>query len=261
MTLTIFLAACSSSGDDDGDGSAVDAGADSCDPSNCDGCCQGDTCVAGSQDSACGSDGEACQSCSDGSSCQDGTCTAQACADTCDGCCIGEVCQPGGAADACGAGGSECLACPVAFLCESGGCAVDPTTRWDVFALRGSVFEDVVGGGSWDPIGGLPDPFVEMVSEDSPERFTGSSAAPGDTLAPVWDQVVLGNVTARALTDFGIEATILDDDAVGGSDSMGACRISVDASAFGEGEVTSVCEPNPDAGIRGWTLVWRLRRL
>jgi hypothetical protein len=260
ITLTLFLAACSGSGDDDSPGAGVDAGTATCDPSSCDGCCQGNTCVSGSDDTACGSGGEACQSCS-GGACQDGTCQALACADTCDGCCAGEVCQPGGAADACGAGGAECAACPVDFICEAGGCVVDPTSRWDVFALRGSVFEDVIGGGSWDPIGGLPDPFVEMATEDSPDRFTGASASIDDTLGPVWDQVVLGNVTARALTSFGIDATILDDDAVGGSDSMGGCRIGVDPSAFAEGEVTSVCEPNPDAGIRGWTLVWRLRRL
>lgn len=264
ITLTIFLAACSGSGDDDGDGSAVDAGADSCDPSSCDGCCQGDTCVAGSQDNACGSGGEACQTCSDGSSCEDGTCTAQACADTCDGCCAGEVCQPGGAVEACGGGGSECVACPVAFICESGGCAIDPASRWDVLAVRGAVFDDNLGGGRWDAgFGNIrrPDPFVRMRTEDSPDVFEADSGEVTDSLEPVWDQVVLGNVSARALTNFGIDATIFDNDDISGDETMGTCRIGVDVSAFSEGEVEFVCETNVDAGTRGWTLVWRLRRL
>lgn len=56
----------------------TDGGAGPCGPSNCAGCCSGDTCVLSSvqSSSACGSGGTVCQACSAGATCESGTCRA-----------------------------------------------------------------------------------------------------------------------------------------------------------------------------------------
>ncbi len=48
-----------------------------CGPGNCNGCCQGNTCVGGTTTSACGAGGNACTSCSGSQTCQGGVCTTQ----------------------------------------------------------------------------------------------------------------------------------------------------------------------------------------
>jgi hypothetical protein len=256
--LLLSLAVWISCGGDDSTGPDNEP----CGPDTCDGCCQGDTCVAGSEDSACGSGGEACESCSAESTCEQGSCVALACAETCAGCCEGGVCQTGEAAQACGSGGAECTACATGDTCQEGACGLDPGSRWDVIAVRGLAFEDNVSGGDWDFLPStLPEPFVELATENGEERISGSSNVVQDTLEPVWDQVVLGDVGEAALSGFGIDATMLDDDGAGAeSDTMGSCHITVGGEAFGEGEQEFVCQPDFDAGVRGWTLIWRLQR-
>jgi hypothetical protein len=93
----VTAAECSDGLDNDGDG-AVDCGdvgcgahafcdvtlADggtppppppSCGPSNCGGCCSGDTCLGGNSASACGSGGAICVDCGPGRLCSGGVCT------------------------------------------------------------------------------------------------------------------------------------------------------------------------------------------
>ena len=117
------------------------------------------------------------------------------------------------------------------------------------------------GGGAWDPAGGLPDPYVDLVTTDGIEDLTGSSAARADTLAPNWNQVVLADVPAAALVDSGLSTTVLDDDPlVDPSDPMGTCLIEIDDSRFTGDAFTSVCPFDERAGARGWTLRLRLIR-
>jgi hypothetical protein len=108
----------------------------------CDGCCQGNLCIAlpSQQASACGVKGKACVSCVDANPCTSDACQAGACqhaplgdgtpcgsgatckAGVCSGCvpaCGGKQCGPdgcGGSCGSCGSGsycsGSTCAACP-----------------------------------------------------------------------------------------------------------------------------------------------------
>src|SRR6185369_17479059 len=58
-----------------------------CTPSNCTGCCQGDSCVAGTGADACGTGGLAWQTCISGAACTLGVCQFPCGPDTCGGCC------------------------------------------------------------------------------------------------------------------------------------------------------------------------------
>ena len=181
------------------------------------------------------------------------------CAATCDGCCDGDSCLTGTSPTACGSAGGACAVCDPGFVCELGGCTVDRTSRWDVLVDSGDVFEDNTGGGTWDIAGGLPDPYVDLVTTDDIEELTGSSSAQGDTLAPNWNQVVLSDVPAGALVDHGVTTTVLDDD-LDASDSMGTCLVSLSDSDFTGDALTRICPFDEGAGARGWTLRIRLIR-
>ncbi len=89
-----------------------------CGPENCGGCCDGDTCVGGTSNLACGANGQACQRCQSAGrictqpgnycayvpSCTSATCPTGCCGD--DG-----VCRPGRSNDACGRQGRACDDC------------------------------------------------------------------------------------------------------------------------------------------------------
>ncbi len=183
------------------------------------------------------------------------------CAESCTGCCDGDACLSGTSPSACGGGGGACAVCEPGFVCQAAGCTVDRTSRWDVLADTGDVFEDNAGGTPWDPSGGLPDPYVDMATSDDIDDLTGSTDAKSDTLAPDWNQVVLSDVPAGALIDNGLATTLLDDDPlVDPSDSMGRCLIGVGDADFTGNTMTFVCPPDPDAGVRGWTVRLRLIR-
>jgi len=186
---------------------------------------------------------------------------SEECAATCGGCCDGDACLSGTSPNACGEEGEACAVCDPGFVCGEGGCTVDLTSRWDVLADSANVFEDNAGGTPWDAGGGLPDPYVEMKTNDGVDDLDGTTDAKGDTLAPQWNQVVLEDVPAGALVDNGIETTILDDDPLlDPSDPMGTCRVGFTDADFTGNTVTAVCPFDADAGARGWTLRFRLIR-
>lgn len=183
------------------------------------------------------------------------------CAETCDGCCDGDACLSGSSPSACGGGGGACETCDPGFVCEAAACTVDRTSRWDVLADTGDVFEDNAGGTSWDPSGGLPDPYVHMTINDGVEDLEADSASKDNTLAPSWNEVVLADLPAGALVDNGLSTTLLDDDPlVDPSDSMGTCLVSIADEDFTGDARTFVCPFDGDAGARGWTLRIRLIR-
>jgi hypothetical protein len=88
-----------------------------CNASNCAGCCVGDICAVGTQNTACGAGGELCQNCANQTPprvCQAGVCRLPACGpDTCpNGCCAGNTCLTGTQDNACGStGGAACEDC------------------------------------------------------------------------------------------------------------------------------------------------------
>jgi hypothetical protein len=88
-----------------------------CNPSSCpSGCCTGDVCAIGTQDSACGTGGAQCRDCTSfndvcsGQACvpRVTTCTPQNCAGCCD---ASGTCQAGFLDNQCGQGGAACANC------------------------------------------------------------------------------------------------------------------------------------------------------
>lgn len=86
-----------------------------CGPTNCAGCCAGNTCVVGTQDNACGpTNGQQCADCTQTNQ----VCQGRACRDKCGpancaaGCCSAtNTCVPGFANNQCGSGGAACTNC------------------------------------------------------------------------------------------------------------------------------------------------------
>lgn len=93
------------------------------------GCCAGNTCVAGTQDFACGpAGGDACNDCVNNpplpglTACNATTrqCTVPCSILNCPtGCCAGNVCRNGTTNAACGTGGVACATCTGAFTCNN----------------------------------------------------------------------------------------------------------------------------------------------
>lgn len=97
----------------------------SCNSSNCGGCCSGDQCLAGNQDSACGQAGLECKICGGSEVCAGGQCSAICNAATCpNGCCKNGACvepsQQG--VQQCGAGGAACQNCGNGEQCVNQAC-------------------------------------------------------------------------------------------------------------------------------------------
>jgi hypothetical protein len=108
-----------------------------CDPSNCAGCCDNGRvpalCLPGTFTFTCGFGGAACTFCNPGQQCRPllydagGLCQSSTTCDstTCTGCCIGNVCAQGDQQNACGLGGMSCQNCGqdqcVVGLCRCGG--------------------------------------------------------------------------------------------------------------------------------------------
>lgn len=100
-----------------------------CGPANCAGCCIGDVCTTGNQDTACGVAGGEClncvgtsQTCGAGGVCSG----APACGPgNCAGCCDGNTCVAGTDAATCGAGGRACRDCG-GGACRPGGTCSAP---------------------------------------------------------------------------------------------------------------------------------------
>ena len=89
-----------------------------CRPATCDGCCQGNTCLTGYDNNACGAGGQTCGACSGTSQCVPTASTGGRCASippcgpsNCPGCCYGNDCAYGNQNTACGAEGGTCTDC------------------------------------------------------------------------------------------------------------------------------------------------------
>jgi len=91
-------------------------GGQQCGPATCPfGCCEGNSCMGGSFDLACGTGGQQCQNCSVfGESCLNQACVVQSLCNSQNcpfGCCQGNTCTGGTSQTACGTGGSFCQNC------------------------------------------------------------------------------------------------------------------------------------------------------
>lgn len=106
--------------------------AQGCGPTNCTGCCLGNLCQNGTQDTACGVGGFQCQNCSGMSQfCDQGKCqnVPPKCGpNNCKGCCDGNgQCQAGAVDTQCGTGGGQCQNCQAQQqICTNGACVAPP---------------------------------------------------------------------------------------------------------------------------------------
>jgi hypothetical protein len=242
-----------------------------CGPDNCAGCCVddpvlGSTCLAYSPDSkdpdeaACGIGGMACAACGANESCSAGTCIADSCAATCGGCCDGDTCVEISGPTTCGVGGDACQSCGSGRTCEDGICVLDLDSRWDLVLISGSIPATKPDGKSWDPFNGLPDPFVRVQRIDGLVRQNFESATIDNTLAPVWNEIAFGDLSARELLQSGYVWEAWDRDL---SSSELIDRCASNPPAFREddfaGALFSFACPASEPG--GQQLVLRFRLL
>ena len=97
----------------------------------CQGCVrqtdEGELCLPGTFDEACGRAGAVCETCGEGEGCDEGTCVdLPGCdPDNCDGCCDeNDQCRTGTSLSACGNSGFECQRCTNGSTCEEGQCII-----------------------------------------------------------------------------------------------------------------------------------------
>lgn len=110
-----------------------------CGPGNCPGCCSGNECRVGQDQTACGANGDACQDCTTsmdmcssqgmvGGQCQTqpALCNPASCPS---GCCFQDTCQPGTDLNSCGTGAKQCENCGAkASTCAGQACVPIPPT-------------------------------------------------------------------------------------------------------------------------------------
>lgn len=214
-----------------------------CGPDNCQGCCDaGGNCVDGTADTACGTAGASCAPCSATETCSSGQCVAADCQSTCNGCCSGTTCLEGNSSSACGTGGDVCEDCGTGRACDAGSCVVDPTSRWDIVLVSADVPLYDIHQETWDPFGGLPDPYVVFTVGGVLEAVqTDQSTVKDDATSGVWNDVVLGDVSARTIQD-QFCAQVFDDDGLNEPDAMCA----------------ETCEPVEDWFFSDTLLEWPL---
>ncbi len=90
----------------------------------------GDICVDGSTEIACGGGGQACVSCDEGMICDENNvcsippeCTPE----NCQGCCFPSgICEQGRSTEACGSGAQRCETCEEEWTCENNACVPPP---------------------------------------------------------------------------------------------------------------------------------------
>jgi hypothetical protein len=140
-----------------------------------------------------------------------------------------------------------------------GACTIDPASRWDVIVIDAELFEDDVAGEAWDPFGGLPDAYVALRADDSPETYTGQTSVIDDTLTPFWSETVLADIPARGLLTGGLQTRVADDDA-GTDDDMGTCNFSIDVSMFDDTAELLECGRDDGATRRGYSVRVRIRQ-
>jgi hypothetical protein len=231
------------------DGGAADDGgpatpAPPCGPDTCAGCCDADgKCSTTDRDTACGRGGAACAGCGGSKTCEQGQCIDPSCKASCTaGCCTVAGCQPGTAPSACGKGGAACSACGTGQQCSGGACTLDANVLFDFVAVGARVPATNQTGGSWDAFSGLPDPFLKATSGAA----TGETPNVSNTLAPLWNKVVLSGLSAATLkASLNIE---LRDSDVAADDHMGGCAVPLNDAAF-DGALHSVACPKVADGV------------
>lgn len=198
---------------------------------NCDnGCCDGDTCVPYSAQSAdqCGTEGLSCQACEFGEMCSGGECQTDF--DVCSplsckgGCCDSGECVGDTYWGACGAAGEVCSTCEYGVECGDDGSCTSFIHDDAVFtvAIHSVELEQTNLGASWD-VGSAPEPFV-CITNGTEEACTDAEC--GDSLTcsfPLSGELEL-TFTGAELKTNGIDIVVWDDDGIA-HDQAGAVNV------------------------------------
>jgi len=134
-------------------------------------------------------------------------------------------------------------------------CVFDRDSRWDIFLLDGNIPTTNYYGAAWDAWGGRPDPYVTMRT-GSRTGMRSRSDSKTDTVTPMWMEHVVLNVTAQEILDY-LHVEVIDED-VSGSDSVGACLITLVESSFDGMERVINCSRSDMYRSAGWRLRIRL---
>ena len=148
-------------------------GTPTCGPANCNGCCNGNTCVTGADSTACGTRGAACRNCAaTGQTCNGATrvCeTPVTCnAANCPGCCAGNNCVIATTPAACGKGGQACFACAPNEACNAGVC--QPAATCSPATCNGCCIGNLCAAGNQNTACGLGGLNCENCSGQNPQR-------------------------------------------------------------------------------------------
>ncbi len=147
------------------------------------------------------------------------------------------------------------MACGADETCTNGACApnvVTPSGLWNITLVSASIPSTKLNGSSWDPGGGLPDPFLEIATVDSVAQlgWYNFSSVYTNTLNPVWNEEVLGDVTSQAIIE-GVEFWFQDDEAF--TDDICHEILAGDPALYSGRDLVQVCADDPDM-----TYTWRI---
>ena len=206
-------------------------GISKCNAGNCYGCCQGETCITATNDTACGYGGGMCMPCTSKQTCKGGQCVETTCDSTnCTGCCdTTKVCQNGTTDSVCGKGGAACAACTSTQACLSQACTLKSSGQYQVI-LKAITMEQ---GVSCDTFGKC-DLYVELTVGTT----KATSSTKEGTDQPTWDESLLIATQSQITSKFEVE--VWDDDWPW-DQKMGTCKPTITSKDITAGTITMEC--------------------
>ena len=210
-----------------------------CNAGNCYGCCQGDSCITQTKDTACGYGGGKCMPCTSKQTCKGGQCMETTCDSTnCTGCCdSAKVCQNGTSDSVCGKGGAACTACSSTQSCQSQKCTLKSTGQYKVILVSVTMEKGV----SCDTFGKC-DLYVELDVGGTKAKSTVKK----DTDQPIWNETLL-IATQSAITS-KFEAKVVDEDPFS-AQTMGDCKPTITSKDLTAGTITAECGNYTSSGF------------
>ena len=207
----------------------LDTGGTACNATSCgSGCCQGNQCMSGASNSACGYGGLPCKLCLAGESCKAGACSTTNCdSSSCSsGCCDQGKCVSGTSDTACGSGGKQCSQCKSTEQCNSGTCKSKGPISYKVTLVSAKV----TGCGMGDTC----DAFVQLKVGSA----SAKSSTKANTESPIWNEYMLTATETDLKKSFAVE--VFDEDTIW-DDSIGKCTPTITASILTAGKLVTTC--------------------
>ena len=148
---------------------------------------------------------------------------------SCPGCCEGTTCRTMTSSASCGIGGQSCKQCePNVEVCLPNGiCGLDRNEIWKLIVDTAIISPTNSKGGSWDLMGGLPDPYV-TIGQNSTQHLQ-------DMLEPSWNDSF--PFTLNDLLN-GVNVSVWDDDDPFKPDSIaGPKKLTVTTANLIDGKI------------------------